>query len=125
AFEEIPTAAYSLQQAADPYAAASALDDHPETTRVQAIPAELLQASARPATMEALPAVQSRPVAPPPQAPSVAPVPWNEPTAPAVPLPGSAYQTFMGNSPDDFSEEEYHFQEVFREFVLTRERCME
>jgi hypothetical protein len=126
AFEEIPTAAYSLQQAADPYAAASALDEHPETTRVQAIPAELLQASARPATQEALPAVQPGSfAAPPPQAPSVAPVPWNEPVASPVPLPGAAYQAFAGNSADAFSEEEYHFQEVFREFVLTREKCME
>ncbi len=50
-FEELPTAAYSLQQAADPYAAASAMDN-PETTRVAAIPRELLQAAARPPTQE-------------------------------------------------------------------------
>jgi hypothetical protein len=121
-FEELPTAAYSLQQAADPYAAASAQADSPETTRVAAIPRELLQAAARPVTQEAVPAAITRPMAPPPQAPAVAPVPWNEP---AVPLPGSAYQAFAGNSADAFSEEEYHFQEVFREFVLTREKCME
>jgi len=121
AFEELPTAAYSLQQAADPYAAASALEDNPETTRVAAIPRELLQAAARPATMD-VPTVHARPSPPPPQAPSVAPVPWNEPSSPAIPLPGAAYQ---GNSADAFSEEEFHFQEVFREFVLTRERCME
>ncbi len=125
AFEEIPTAAYSLQQAADPYAAASALDDNPETTRVAAIPRELLQEAARPATQENMPAVITRPMAPPPQAPSVAPVPWNDTPAPAIALPGSAYQAFASNAADPFSEEEYHFQEVFREFVLTRERCME
>jgi hypothetical protein len=124
AFEEIPTAAYSLQQAADPYAAASALDDNPETTRVAAIPRELLQAAARPLTQD-VPTVHARPAPPPPQAPSVAPVPWNEPAAPAIPLPGAAYQSFSSNSADAFSEEEFHFQEVFREFVLTRERCME
>jgi hypothetical protein len=123
-FEELPTAAYSLQQAADPYAAAAALDS-PETTRVQAIPRELLQASARPSTQE-LP-VPSRPAAPPPPAPSVAPVPWGtpDPAAQAIPLPGAAYQAFLGNTGDPFSEEEFHFQEVFREFVLTRERCQE
>jgi hypothetical protein len=123
-FEELPTAAYSLQQAADPYAAAGALDDNPETTRVAAIPAELLQAAARPATQE-VPTVHAVPAPPPPQAPSVAPVPWNESSSPAIPLPGAAYQGFAGNSGDGLSEEEFHFQEVFREFVLTRERCME
>jgi hypothetical protein len=122
-FEELPTAAYSLQQAADPYAAASARDDNPETTRVAAIPRELLQAAL--AGMQDAPTVHARPAPPPPQAPSVAPVPWNEASSPAIPLPGAAYQNFMGNSSEAFSEEEYHFQEVFREFVLTRERCME
>ncbi|MDY7230520.1 MXAN_5187 family protein [Hyalangium rubrum] len=124
AFEEIPTAAYSLQQAADPYAAASAMDDNPETTRVAAIPRELLQASVRPVTQE-MPVAPPRPATPPPHAPSVAPVPWNTPEAQAIPLPGSAYQAFMGNTEEAFSEEDYHFQEVFREFVLTRERCLE
>ncbi|HLL01503.1 MAG TPA: MXAN_5187 family protein [Myxococcaceae bacterium] len=124
-FEELPTAAYSLQQAADPYAAASALDDNPETTRVAAIPRELLQAAARPATMD-VPTVHARPSAPPPQVSALAPpVPWNEPSSPAIPLPGAAYQSAPGSSADAFSEEEFHFQEVFREFVLTRERCME
>jgi hypothetical protein len=120
-FEELPTAAYSLQQAADPYAAAAAMDS-PETTRVAAIPRELLQAAARPSTQE-LPLPPAFTPAPPPAAPAVAPVPWNEPAPQAVPLPG--YQQFMGNSGDAFSEEEFHFQEVFREFVLTRERCAE
>ncbi|HVG57539.1 MAG TPA: MXAN_5187 family protein [Hyalangium sp.] len=128
-FEEIPTAAYSLQQAADPYAAAAALgsnpvEEAPETTRVAAIPKELLQASARPPTQE-LPLPPAF-ASPPPSAPSVAPVPWGEPVpqAPAA-QPVSPYQQFLGNSGDVFSEEEFHFQEVFREFVLTRERCNE
>ncbi|WP_224243750.1 MXAN_5187 family protein [Hyalangium gracile] len=121
-FEELPTAAYSLQQAADPYAAAAAMDS-PETTRVAAIPRELLQAAARPTTQE-LP-VPAPFVATPPPAPAVAPVPWNDPSQQAVPLPGAAYQQFLGNTGDAFSEEEFHFQEVFREFVLTRERCLE
>jgi hypothetical protein len=128
-FEEIPTAAYSLQQAADPYAAAAALgtpplEEAPETTRVAAIPRELLQASARPPTQELpLPPALSMP---PPSAPAVAPVPWGDvaPHAPAA-QPVSPYQQFLGNSGDVFSEEEFHFQEVFREFVLTRERCSE
>jgi hypothetical protein len=128
-FEELPTASYSLQQAADPYAAAAALgtppmDEAPETTRVAAIPRELLQASARPSTQELpLPPALSTP---PPSAPSVAPVPWGDaaPQAPAA-QPASPYQQFLGNSGDVFSEEEFHFQEVFREFVLTRERCSE
>ncbi|HYH97383.1 MXAN_5187 family protein [Hyalangium sp.] len=123
-FEELPTAAYSLQQAADPYAAAAAMDDSPETTRVAAIPRELLQAAARPSTQE-MPLPAQFAAAPPPSAPSVAPVPWNEPGAQAVPLPGAAYQQYLGNTGDAFSEEDFHFQEVFREFVLTRERCSE
>jgi hypothetical protein len=104
AFEDQPTAAYSLQQAADPFALASAqTPDNPETTRVAAIPRELLQASARPQTSEAIPMPAPRPVAPPPA---------------AIPLPG------LGNSAVALSEEQ-HFQEVFREFLTTRERCGE
>ncbi|MCP3140582.1 MXAN_5187 family protein [Pyxidicoccus xibeiensis] len=104
AFEDQPTAAYSLQQAADPFslAAAQAVPENPETTRVAAIPRELLQASARPAEV-AIPMPPPRSVAPPPA---------------AIPLPG------LGNSAVALSEEQ-HFQEVFREFVTTRERCGE
>jgi hypothetical protein len=129
-FEEIPTAAYTLQQAADPMAAAAATIDSPETTRVAAIPRELLQASARPPTREMpMPFADTYPTAPVP-APGPASVPWAVPASAAapVPLPGSALpgaSTFMGNVSDAFSEEDYHFQEVFREFVLTRERCGE
>jgi hypothetical protein len=104
AFEDQPTAAYSLQQAADPFALAAAqAPENPETTRVAAIPRELLQASARPPVPEAIPM-------PPPRAAA--------PSAAAVPLPG------LGNSAVALSEEQ-HFQEVFREFVTTRERCGE
>jgi hypothetical protein len=104
AFEDQPTAAYSLQQAADPFALAAAqAPENTETTRVSAIPRELLQASARPQTSEAIPMPAPRtPVAPPP----------------AIPLPG------LGNSAVALSEEQ-HFQEVFREFLTTRERCGE
>jgi hypothetical protein len=104
AFEDQPTAAYSLHQAADPFALAAAQEsDSPETTRVAAIPRELLQASTRPQTTEAIPMPAAR-FAPPPPA--------------AIPLPG------LGNSAVALSEEQ-HFQEVFREFLTTRERCGE
>ncbi|WP_426753725.1 MXAN_5187 family protein [Myxococcus sp. Y35] len=105
AFEDQPTAAYSLQQAADPFAlaAAQATPDSPETTRVAAIPRELLQASARPPTSDAIPMPPPRPAAG---------------AQAAVPLPG------LGNSAVALSDEQ-HFQEVFREFVSTRERCGE
>ncbi|WP_225410457.1 MXAN_5187 family protein [Stigmatella hybrida] len=129
-FEEIPTAAYTLQQAADPMAAAAATIDSPETTRVATIPRELLQASVRPPTREMpMPFADTYPTAPVP-APGPASVPWavSPAAGAAVPLPGSSLpgaSTFMGNVADAFSEEDYHFQEVFREFVLTRERCGE
>lgn len=104
AFEDQPTAAYSLQQAADPFALAAAqTPENPETTRVAAIPRELLQASVRPPTQEAIPMPAPRSVAPPPA---------------AIPLPS------LGNSAVALSEEQ-HFQEVFREFVTTREKCGE
>ncbi|NMO22335.1 MXAN_5187 family protein, partial [Pyxidicoccus fallax] len=53
---------------------------------------------------EAIPMPPPRSAAPPPPA--------------AIPLPG------LGNSAVALSEEQ-HFQEVFREFVTTRERCGE
>lgn len=105
AFEDQPTAAYSLQQAADPFALAAAQSpENTETTRVSAIPRELLQASARPPTSEAIPMPAPRSQVSPPPA--------------AIPLPG------LGNSAVALSEEQ-HFQEVFREFLTTRERCGE
>ncbi|MCE9667928.1 cell division protein FtsK [Myxococcus stipitatus] len=106
AFEDQPTAAYSLQQAADPFALAAAQSpENSETTRVAAIPRELLQATARPPTGE-------MPIPLPPRG--------GAPAA-AIPLPGAAPS---GNSAVALSEEQ-HFQEVFREFVTTRERCGE
>ncbi|AKQ64776.1 Cell division protein FtsK [Myxococcus hansupus] len=104
AFEDQPTAAYSLQQAADPFAlaASQAAPDSPETTRVAAIPRELLQASARPPTSDAIPMPAPRPAG----------------AQAAIPLPG------LGNSAVALTDEQ-HFQDVFREFVSTRERCGE
>ena len=109
-FEDQPTAAYSLKQAADPFAAAAAQsgappysdygDSPPETTRVAAIPQELLRA-ARPMTGE-------NAAVPPP------------PPRPGMVAPSSA----MGNNAVALSEEQ-HFQDVFREFVATRDECGE
>ncbi len=124
AFEDQPTAAYSMQQAADPFALASAQGalehDNPETTRVAAIPRELLQAAARPPqTEEAIPLPPRNPAppAPAPQAMAAARVMQSMPAPAAVPLPG------VGNAVA--LTEEQHFQDVFREFVTTRERCGE
>ncbi|NNB91307.1 MXAN_5187 family protein [Corallococcus exiguus] len=103
AFEDQPTAAYSLQQAANPFALAAAQSsdpESPETTRVAAIPRELLQASTRP-TSEA--------------------IPMPAPRSNAVPLPMPGVN---GAAAAALSEEQ-HFQDVFREFVTTRERCGE
>ncbi|RKG77233.1 cell division protein FtsK [Corallococcus sp. CA049B] len=102
AFEDQPTAAYSLQQAANPFALAAAQSsepESPETTRVAAIPRELLQASTRP-TSEAIP------------------MPAPRSNAVPLPMPGS-------NGAAAALSEEQHFQDVFREFVTTRERCGE
>ncbi|RKG58544.1 cell division protein FtsK [Corallococcus sp. CA054B] len=103
AFEDQPTAAYSLQQAANPFALAAAQSsdpESPETTRVAAIPRELLQASTRP-TSEAIP------------------MPAPRSNAVPLPMPGA-----NGAAAAALSEEQ-HFQDVFREFVTTRERCGE
>ncbi len=74
-------------------------DFNPDATRVAAIPAALLQESAR-GTDANVPTVRSS--APLPRMPQVA--------APAV---------------VEATPEEQHFQEIFREFVATRERCGE
>ncbi|MFB1481050.1 MXAN_5187 family protein [Corallococcus sp. RDP092CA] len=106
AFEDQPTAAYSLQQAANPFALAAAQSsepESPETTRVAAIPRELLQASTRP-TSEAIPMPAPRP---------------NGPQAVPLPMPG------VNTAAAAALSEEQHFQDVFREFVTTRERCGE
>jgi hypothetical protein len=116
AFEDQPTAAYSLQQAADPFAAAAAQaglpspgfgdeESPPERTRVAAIPQELLARSARPSTAE----VPTQRV---PGHPGVA-APAGTPPPPPPPSGAIAWS------------EEQHFQDVFREFVATREQCSE
>ncbi|WP_043429653.1 MXAN_5187 family protein [Cystobacter fuscus] len=127
AFEDHPTAAYSLQQAADPFAAATAqarqnggFDEDggsPEPTRVAAIPRELLARSARPMTGE---------VNVPPSAlglhPGVA-SPMNAPQQQAG-VTTSPFGTGTGAGAVALTEEQ-HFQEVFREFVQTRDQCGE
>jgi hypothetical protein len=117
AFEDQPTAAYSLQQAADPFAAAAAQAGHapeydspPETTRVAAIPRELLARSARPNTSELPLPNQGRPAHPGVAAPS------GGLSMPPPPPTGSGAIAFA---------EEQHFQDVFREFVATRDQCGE
>ncbi|PTL78704.1 MXAN_5187 family protein [Vitiosangium sp. GDMCC 1.1324] len=120
AFEDQPTAAYSLKQAADPFAAAAAqaglppadfgAEAAPETTRVAAIPQELLARSARPNTAEV-------------------PLP-NRPGHPGVAAPSAASTPVMGTSTQSLGmppppSEEQHFQDVFREFVATRDQCGE
>ncbi|MCY1080357.1 MXAN_5187 family protein [Archangium lansingense] len=128
AFEDQPTAAYTLQQAADPFAAAAAQagpapafgeDSPPETTRVAAIPQELLARSARPNTAE-VPLPHHRPGHPGVAAPSSAP---GTPMAGMMGMPPPPPPP-TGNSAIALSEE-HHFQDVFREFVVTREQCGE
>ncbi|MBM7117956.1 MXAN_5187 family protein [Archangium primigenium] len=132
-FEDHPTAAYSLQQAADPFAAAAAQaglpsafgdDEAPETTRVAAIPSELLARSARPMTAEV-----NLPIPPPPSGhPGMAaPTPFmgipKQVMNMAVP-PAAHTPVPMGAGAVALTEEQ-HFQDVFREFVVTREHCGE
>jgi hypothetical protein len=131
-FEDHPTAAYSLQQAADPFAAAAAQaglqpsafgdeDEAPETTRVATVPRELLARSARPMTGE---------VPVPPQAHAhpgmAAPTPFmgvpKQVMSMAVPPPTPAPSSGAGAVA---LTEEQHFQDVFREFVATRDQCGE
>jgi len=131
AFEDQPTAAYTLQQAADPFAAASAQaarapvfgeDSAPETTRVAAIPQELLARSARPNTAE-VPMGGPRTGHPGMAAPSSAP----------TPVMGTPMRGMMGMPPPPPPSgsgaialaEEQHFQDVFREFAATRDQCGE
>ncbi|OJT23039.1 hypothetical protein BO221_19310 [Archangium sp. Cb G35] len=123
AFEDQPTAAYTLQQAADPFAAAAAQagnapsfgeDSPPETTRVAAIPQELLARSARPNTAE-VPLAGQRPGHPGMAAPSTAPTPVMGMPPPPPPTGSGAIAM----------AEEHHFQDVFREFVATRDQCGE
>ncbi len=117
-FEDHPTAAYSMQQAAqavDPFQQGGA-EESPETTRVAPIPRELLQAAARPQQAAEAPI----PLAPPRNTVAAPPAPQAQN---AIPLPGVAAPG-AGNSAVALSEEQ-HYQDVFREFVSTRERCNE
>jgi hypothetical protein len=122
AFEDQPTAAYSLKQAADPFAAAAAQaggmasefggESPPETTRVAAIPQELLARSARPMTGETALPPQHRPGHPGMAAPAGG---LSMPPPPPPPTGSGAIAL----------SEEQHFQDVFREFVATRDQCGE
>ncbi len=89
--------------AAPPHEFEAPADFNPDATRVATIPQELLQASLRPT--KDLPAI-------PMPAPSRVAVPM--PRVPSVASASSVVNT-----------EEQHFQEVYREFVTTRERCGE
>lgn len=111
--EDARTAAYPVPKgleakvAADPFAAASAAmgsagyePDSSDSTRVAAIPQELLKA-ARTGGAGGADAPRPAPSAPPPR------------VAAAAAAPAAAF------------DEDRHFQDVFREFVATRERCGE
>jgi hypothetical protein len=108
-FENQPTRAYTvpplgaLPPVPPPNNAAMATgneDFNPDATRVTAIPDELLRASARPSKPE-MPAVTApKPVS------SAAPPRVSAVTAPPV-------------------SDEQHFQDVYKEFIATRERCGE
>lgn len=111
-FDDARTAAYPQHRPpADPFAQASAGqgfgaaigDDNPDATRVAAIPAELLKASARTTSGETT-AVGGPKLS--------APLPTVKPIAPAIPAAGGG-------------SEEAHFMEVFKDFVATRDRCGE
>jgi hypothetical protein len=118
AFEDNPTAAYSVQQATDALAQAAAEEEgREEATMVAPIPRELLQAAVRPQGLgEAIPLAPPRnsPAAPPPGPAQLAQA--------AIPLPGVAAP---GGGNSVVLTDEQHFQDVFREFVSTRERCSE
>ncbi|HET9450110.1 MAG TPA: MXAN_5187 family protein, partial [Aggregicoccus sp.] len=105
-YEDQPTAVYTQQQAADPFALAGGQpppppfhgygdsgEDNPEATRVATIPQELLDAAAR----QELEAPRAAPLPPPP-----------------LPLQQGGAQS-----------DEQHFEDVYREFIATRERCGE
>jgi len=85
----------------DPNEPAGAQDDNPDATRVATIPQELLDASARRTAV-----------------PNSLPSPRQSGTIPLPKMPSVAAAT-----PAD--TEEAHFQEVYREFVETREQCGE
>lgn len=78
-------------------------DDNPDATRVAVIPQELLDASARRTAV-----------------PNTLPAPRQSGTIPLPRMPAVAAAAAPSINP-----EEAHFQDVFREFVATRERCGE
>ena len=136
AFEDQPTAAYSLKQAANPFAAAAAQaglpasdfgeEPSPEPTRVATIPRELLERAARPSTAE-IPLPGMRPSGFPGVAgPSLAPTPVMGTPMPHLLglLPPPAPVPSSGAGAVALTEEQ-HFQDVFREFVVTRDHCGE
>jgi hypothetical protein len=110
-FENQPTRAYTvpplgaLPPVPSPTNAAMATgneDFNPDATRVTAIPDELLRASARPSRPE-MPAV-------------TAPKPMSTSAPPRV--------SAVTAAPAPISDEQ-HFQDVYKEFIATRERCGE
>lgn len=129
-FDDHPTAAYSLQQAANPFAAAAAqaglpsssfgAEPSPEPTLVAAIPRELLERAARPTTAE-YPLPLSLGAGHPGVAGALAPTP-----AMGTPMMGMAglHHPASGAGAIALTEEQ-HFQDVFREFVVTRDQCGE
>ncbi len=96
-----PFAMAAAQQGYDDAPAASAYEDNPDATRVAAVPAELIRA-ARAGQTDERPALKSATG----QIPRVASIASIAPAASA-------------------NDEEKHFQEVFRDFVATREKCRE
>lgn len=121
--QDQPTAAFSLQQAADPFAVAAAqtgAEDFSEATRVTQIPQELLQATqAPPPPITASPSQRTT-------APTLSGI-FPMPNTGAFAAPGATPP--LGSQPTQSGSfnlaEEQHFQEIFREFLATRERCGE
>jgi hypothetical protein len=111
AFKPPPGAVAPPPASADPFAMAAAQqgydnnapshEDNPDATRVAAVPAELIKAARAGASGN----TGERPALKPANA--------------ALPKIGSIAPAAAGN------EEERHFQEVFRDFVATREKCRE
>lgn len=94
-----PFAMAAAQQGYDP--SASSYEDNPDATRVAAVPAELIKAARAGASG------------------STGERPALKPNTAAMPKVASMAPAGAGN------EEERHFQEVFRDFVSTREKCRE
>jgi hypothetical protein len=120
--QDQPTAAFTLQQASDPFAVAAAqagAGDFSEATRVTQIPQELLQATQQPPPVTASPSQRTTA----PTLSGIFPMPtgaFSAPTAAAPPLGSQPTQSGSFNM-----AEEQHFQEIFREFLTTRDRCGE